>query len=289
MKTAYEATNKASKKIYDDNMHLGHRVNFRASYDGKSATVHILSELEEFFEQVAPHRGDAGIREIGKIAEQRYGVTLPAYQGTAPEIIDAWASARAESIAAFDEAAKARDEARAEAGIMEADRLDEEAWKAFNEAEMAVLATKPTTPAGGLALVQFCAEYMAQYETDEKIAPALVNAALAMASISGADLVVSKRLASLYADNWPPVESKPDLPRELLENYHTWLFFEYQAMCDELSPYGRSRQGDFVYLANPAAKYHDAFSGDRSATPAPTRAATVLAAVGCDWQEEPRK
>ena len=86
--------------------------------------------------------------------------------------------------------------------------------------------------------------------------------------------------------NLPADEAKTDQPHALVESYQTWLFHEYHSLCDELSPEGMYRRGDWTYCNNAGDQFHWVGYGEKPKPLPSTRAAAVLAAVGCDWRED---
>ncbi|WP_294540017.1 hypothetical protein [uncultured Rhodoblastus sp.] len=276
---------KAHREIENVNMKVAFPFKFLAAIGEETTVVSFRSQLTEWLAPFAPDYGEAGVREIGVLAEKFYGVKLPARPAVDPENLKKWKKDRAAIIAAFDQAKKEYDDKYKESGLDVLQKRVDRAWCIFDKAEEAILKTKPTTPAGGAALVHFCAEYLAKYNAPEKVSAALVNALAALAS--GAEVTISAKLASAYAKTRPADEAATDQPKELLEAYHTWLFFEYYAMSDELSPEGRDRPGDSVRVNNPGHHFHWVSYGEKPKPLPSTRAAAVMAAVGCDWQEGP--
>jgi hypothetical protein len=284
-KNAYDEAKKARKEIENVNMKVAFPFKFRATMGEETKVVSFRSQLTEWLAPFAPDYSEAGVREIGVLAEKFYGVKLPARPAVDPEKLKKWKKDRAAMLAAFNQAKKEYDDKYKEAGLDVLQKRVDRAWLAFDKAEESILKIKPTTPAGGAALVHFCAEYLAEYNGAEKVSAALVNALAALAN--GAKVTISKKLASAYAQNLPSDEAATDQPRELLEAYHTWLFYEYHAMSDELSPEGRDRRGDFVLVNNPGDRFHWVSYGEKPKPLPSRRAAAVLEAVGCDWQDEP--
>jgi hypothetical protein len=287
-KAAYEEAKKAGKDIENANMKVAYPFKFRATIGDDTKVVSVLFELEEWNDPKAPNFGEKGVLEIGRLAEQFYGVKMPPYKGASDEAMKKWSDERDSILAAFDQAKKEYDDAYKAAGLDTAQKRINRAWTAFDKAEDAVLKTQPTTPAGGVALVQFCAEYLARYNACEGLDAALVNAMIALSS--GAEIIISQQLASAYAYGWPENKAQSDLPPALVESYHTWLFHEFNALGDELSPEGRHRRGDWVWVNNAGDRFHWGSYGE-SPKPLPsTRAAAVLAAVGIEaWKREAGK
>jgi hypothetical protein len=280
-KAAYEEAQRACKEIENANMKVAFPFKFRATIADDTKVVSALFELKEWIDPKAPNFGEKGVLEIGRLAEQFYGVKLPSYKGASAEAVKKWSDERDFILAAFDQAKKEYDEAYKAAGLDAAQKRTNRAWTAFDKAETAVLKTPPTTPAGGLALVQFCAEYLARYNASEGIDAALANAMIALSS--GAAIIISQQLASAYAHGWAENKAKTDLPRALVESYHTWLFHEFNALGDELSPEGRNRRGDWVWANNAGDRFHWGSYGEPPKPLPSTRAAAVLASVGIDW------
>ena len=107
-----------------------------------------------------------------------------------------------------------------------------------------------------------------------------------LAGPSAVGVAVSERLAELTM--------RPDIPfiaptteagprsAELLAAYHSWLFFEFRYLHAELYP---ENTGVFVRPNNPGGMYHWVAYGDPAKPGPSSRAAIVLATVGCDWQK----
>ncbi len=287
-KASYDEAEKARKEIESANTKVAFPFKFRATMGEETKVVSFRTELTEWLKSFAPDYGEAGVREIAVLAEKFYGVKLPARPAVDPEKVEKWKADIAAILAAFDQAKKEYDDASKAAGLDAARKHVDRAWTAFDKAEAAVLKTRPTTPAGGVALVQFCAEYLARYDACDDVAAALVNAMIALSS--GAEIIISQRLASAYAHGWTENKAKTDLPRELVESYHTWMFHEFRALGDELSPEGRNRRGDFVWVNNAGDRFHWGTYGEPPRPLPSTRAAAVLAAVGIeDWKREAGK
>jgi hypothetical protein len=283
-KSAYMEAKDAHKEIENVNFEVAFPFKFRATMGEETKVVSSLTQLTEWLDPFAPNYRDGGIREIGVLAEKFYGVKLPEPPPVELAKVKKWNEDSAAVIAAFERAKKEYDAKYSEAGLDVAQERIEVAWVAFEEAEDAVLRTKPTTAAGGVALVHFCAEYLAEYDACGQVAAALINATAALAN--GSEVMISKKLASAYAKNLPADEARSDQPEELLQSYQTWLFNEFHAMSDELSPEGRHRRGDFTWCNNAGDRFHWVPFGEKPKPLPSTRAAAVLAAVGCDWKEE---
>jgi hypothetical protein len=89
-------------------------------------------------------------------------------------------------------------------------------------------------------------------------------------------------LASAFAASLPIENAKSDQPSERLESYHTWLYYEYRQLSDELAP---GAKGDFLRVNNAGDRFHWVSYGEKPKPRPSTRAAAVLAAVGCDWHK----
>jgi hypothetical protein len=287
-KASYEKAQRDCKEIENANVKVGYPFKFRATMAGETKVVCSLFELKEWIKPTAPNYAEMGVFEIGRLAERFYGVKMPPYNGASVEAMKKWSDERDSILAAFNQAKQEYDDAYKATGIDVARKRADRAWTAFDKAEAAVLKTQPTTPAGGVAMVQFCAEYMARYNACEDVAAALVNAMIVLSS--GAEIIISQQLASAYAHGWAENKAKTDLPRELVESYHTWLFHEFNALGDELSPEGRHRRGDWVWVNNAGDRFHWGTYGEPPKPLPSTRAAAVLAAVGIEaWKREAGK
>jgi hypothetical protein len=287
-KASYEEAKQALKEIENANMKVAFPFKFRATIAGETKVVSSLFELQEWINPKAPNYAEMGVFEIGRLAERFYGVKMPPYNGASAEAMKKWSDERDSILAAFDQAKKEYDDAYKAAGLDVVQKRINRAWTAFDKAEAAVLKTQPTTPAGGVALVQFCAEYLARYNACDGVDAALVNAMIALSS--GTEIIISQQLASAYAYGWPENKAKSDLPPALVESYHTWLFHEFNALGDELSPEGRHRRGDWVWVNNAGDRFHWGTYGEPPKPLPSTRAAAILTAAGIpDWQEEQGK
>lgn len=85
-----------------------------------------------------------------------------------------------------------------------------------------------------------------------------------------------------------PTAAATPITEALLDSYSEWLFYERRLLCEERYP-GR-KDWEFVPCNTGARDYHFPVYPQRwSDLPQPsTRAAVVLAAVGCNWQEKAR-
>ena len=80
----------------------------------------------------------------------------------------------------------------------------------------------------------------------------------------------------------PTAVAEPVTPALLVE-YETWLACEALAVSRELRP--NYPLGTLTTLYTPAWEWHEAQKGS---LPPSTRAALVLATVGCDWRRDGR-
>ena len=84
-----------------------------------------------------------------------------------------------------------------------------------------------------------------------------------------------------------PTAAAEPLTSELLTAYSTWLAFERHYLHAEYGQNACRRMDRFINMQTPASMYHwvDYGEFDRSRERPSTRAAAVLAAVGCPWKE----
>lgn len=280
-----DAAKKAFNALENENLTITFGFRFKATMAGETKAFGSHEALANWLDEKDPSRRDAGKREIGRLATQMFGVEMPPISMAAPEEVAQWSEERAAIWAAYEKGRSQYDEARKAAGLDEAEARWDDASDVFESAESSVFAVAPTTPTGGLALARFCAEYLAQNNGDfrntEAVAAALLNATKAMSASAGGDLVISDALASVYVSALPSNETPPAEPKELLEAYHSWLFFEYRYLTQEL--YRSS--ATFVRPNNPGGNYHWVSFGDPAKPSPSTRAAAVLNAVGCNWRK----
>lgn len=167
---------------------LGFR--FKATIAGETKTLLSREQLEKWLDEKDPSKRDLGKRTIGELATQMFAVEIPPMPVAAPGEVARWAEEQAAIWAAYEKSLTQYGEARKATGLDEAEARWSDASDFFESAESSVFAVAPTTPAGGLALVRFCAEYLAENNGDfrntEDVAAALKNATKAMDDAGGA-------------------------------------------------------------------------------------------------------
>lgn len=152
-----------------------------------------------------------------------------------------------------------------------ADAAQSEVSTRYGEVLDECLAVVPTTLEGVVAYIDFLGDIAAFRDVAIESWQQEVIAATLKAAVL--------RYVDLPASTAPIAEAVP-VTRELLENYDAWLVYEHERLNDELGNKGSIR------VNIPGADYHMPRLG-QPASPSPsTRAARVLAAVGCPLKWE---
>jgi hypothetical protein len=83
-----------------------------------------------------------------------------------------------------------------------------------------------------------------------------------------------------------PTKAAEPVTDGLLRTYSTWLELERRYLHAEMDPRNERNLGAFIDMRNPAAMYHfvEFSEADRDRERPSTRAAIVLAAIGCNWK-----
>jgi hypothetical protein len=155
---------------------------FIAKADGDSEKVSNINHLNTWLDRQGPAHGVACKRVFAEAAARVLGIEEPDVADPSPESLAAWEAERAAIVAEFESARRTYDEIQQEAGLPGLWATSEKAAEVLNAAEAEVLATVPTTPAGGAALMRYCLDETGRYDNFEDVMPAMQNALAAVES-----------------------------------------------------------------------------------------------------------
>ena len=153
---------------------------FAAKADGESEKVATIQHLNDWLGRQGPARAVEYKRSFAASAARVLGIEEPAVADPSPEALAAWEAERSAVVAEFERARQAYDDAEAKAFPAYFHDVVHKAAHASQAAEDALLATVPTTAAGGVALLRFCLEAMERYADHRQVMPAMQNALAAM-------------------------------------------------------------------------------------------------------------
>jgi hypothetical protein len=156
---------------------------FVAKADGDSEKVSTINHLNVWLDHQGPARRVDCKRTFAEAAARVLGIKEPPVADPSAEALAAWEAERAAVVAEFESARRAYDEAQQKAGLPSLYDASSSASDVMEAAEAALLATVPTTPPGGVALMRFCLDAMDRYGDHVEVMPAMENALAAMESV----------------------------------------------------------------------------------------------------------
>ena len=136
-----------------------------------------------WLDRQGPARRTRDKRILAATAALVFGIQEPPVADPSPEALAAWENERAAVVAQFESAQRTYDDLWQKADLPRLYAAAENAAVVSDAAGAALLATVPTTPAGGVALMRFCVEAMDRFSHYETFIPAMETALAAVESV----------------------------------------------------------------------------------------------------------